>query len=161
MRVGRYPGGTISEGGWARCTQAIRQAPPNCRLGGSQGCDWYGPEGSCDVRRGPLWRPPTHHPPAHVPLLVFLVTHGTGAFYSCFIAMHLQPKLGSQGYCSAVSGVGDHEGLSQRVSLWFKPSMREFKGRAGFLSSCEGIIGMNTGGGLGLGFWQQIPIPGH
>ena len=108
-------------------------------------------------------RPPTTHPPM-CPCLCFSfppVTHGTGAFYSCFIAMHLQPKLGSQGYCSAVSGVGDHEGLSQRVSLWFKPSMREFKGRAGFLSSCEGIIGMNTGGGLGLGFWQQIPIPGH
>ena len=78
------PGGTISEGGWARCTQAIRQAPPNCRLGGSQGCDWYGPEGSCDVRRGPLWRPPTHHPPAHVPLLVFLLPP-RHARHGCFL----------------------------------------------------------------------------
>ena len=65
----------ISEGGWTRCRQAIRQVPPKCRLGGSQGCDWYGPEGSCNGRRGALWRPPTHHPPAHLqllaPLLVF------------------------------------------------------------------------------------------
>ena len=87
-------------------------------------------------------RPPTTHPPM-CPCLCFSfppVTHGTGAFDSCVIAMHLQPKLGSQ------------------CSVWdWQPSMREFKGRAGFLSSGVGITGMNTGSGLG--FWQQIP--GH